>query len=296
MNSVPHSDEPKQSPFGRLRVFDSANTCVPNPFDPFGKLRDCVRLRAGQSLGTREQMIAGGLPSSVYGLRSRRAFTLIELLVVIAIIALLAALLLPALKNARNASRRTVCVSNLRQIGFAQELYSSDNSEWITPNRYDPVPGTTYFWTNLLLPYFSQKLVTYDVLPQVNVYWCPSATKSIADDPANGYGDYSVKRLSYSQNHFMGGDAFNGVTGHRRSEVQKPDRMVLVMDGKSVNTNPWSVELLSGGAYRHEARLNLLLLDDHVETAAAPISNYSPWLNTKFNWDLLGAGWLNEYN
>jgi prepilin-type N-terminal cleavage/methylation domain-containing protein len=54
------------------------------------------------------------------------AFTLIELLVVVAILTVLAAILLPVLAQARASARRTVCISNLRQIGLALNLYRQD--------------------------------------------------------------------------------------------------------------------------------------------------------------------------
>ena len=59
--------------------------------------------------------------------RSEEGFTLIELLVVIAVIAVLMGILMPALKSARDQSRRVACGSNLRQWGIALATYVGDN-------------------------------------------------------------------------------------------------------------------------------------------------------------------------
>ena len=59
-------------------------------------------------------------------MKSSRAFTLIELLVVIAIIAILAAILFPVFAQAKQAAKKTADLSNLKQMGTASMIYTSD--------------------------------------------------------------------------------------------------------------------------------------------------------------------------
>jgi prepilin-type N-terminal cleavage/methylation domain-containing protein len=82
-----------------------------------------------------------------------RGFTLIELLVVVAIIALLAALLLPALTGSKEAARSARCKSNLRQLGFALNLYLQDNQEHYPREGISPGSfARSGLWTIALSP------------------------------------------------------------------------------------------------------------------------------------------------
>jgi len=57
--------------------------------------------------------------------RTDRAFTLVELLVVMGLISVLLSLLLPVVGKARAAARSTACLSNVRQLGMALQLYTA---------------------------------------------------------------------------------------------------------------------------------------------------------------------------
>lgn len=79
-------------------------------------------------------------------------FTLIELLVVISIIAILSALLLPSLSSARSLARLTACSSNMKQLGTACMMYTSDSQDYF-PSR---------FWLRETAVYISPSIDTTD--------------------------------------------------------------------------------------------------------------------------------------
>ena len=70
---------------------------------------------------------------SVKPFRRAVGFTLIELLVVIAIIAILAAILFPVFAQAKLAAKKTVSLSNLKQIGLSWQMYSGDYDDFTMP-------------------------------------------------------------------------------------------------------------------------------------------------------------------
>ena len=77
--------------------------------------------------------------------RRIRYFSLIELLIVIAIIAILAGLLMPALNKARGRAHGIACISNLRQIGSAYNMYTLDNNEYWPELNINEAPRPSHF-------------------------------------------------------------------------------------------------------------------------------------------------------
>ncbi|MBE0545349.1 MAG: prepilin-type N-terminal cleavage/methylation domain-containing protein [Verrucomicrobia bacterium] len=92
------------------------------------------------------------------------AFSLIELLVVIAIIAILAGMMLPALARSKSIAREKACVSNLRQVHAALQMYAdeADDCYPLAPTEHNPHPDLL----NALDTYRSGL---------VRVFYCPQA-------------------------------------------------------------------------------------------------------------------------
>lgn len=112
-----------------------------------------------------------------------RGFTLIELLVCIAIMAILAALLLPVLARGRGSAQRIKCVSNLRQLGAATEMYWDDNQGDCFPYSTGRTNGGTLYWFGWLFgtslpegrrPFDLSTGVLYPYLEGSDVRLCPA--------------------------------------------------------------------------------------------------------------------------
>lgn len=86
--------------------------------------------------------------------RPRLGLSLVELLVVIAIVGLLAGLLLPAIQSAREASRRSSCVNNLKQIGVALANHETLHGEWPAGARRNVTFGVSWWVT--IMPFLEQ--------------------------------------------------------------------------------------------------------------------------------------------
>ena len=136
--------------------------------------------------------------------RNTNAFTLVELLVVIAIIAALIALLLPVLNKARDAAKRTMCLSNLRQLSLGLASYTNEN------NGYYPAYqkyNYKFMWAQAVFGQLNhldpQSLTPSNTLGYANpynprsMYICPVDFKPWAVASWNGGTDPAYNTPSY---------------------------------------------------------------------------------------------------
>lgn len=186
--------------------------------------------------GQRSRAARGPCPQPMRGV------TLIELLVVIAIIAILAAVLFPVFAVAREKARSVTCLSNLRQLGLAFQMYCAD---W--DNCYPPA----YLWKTRLQHYIRSKRINR----------CPSRPHL---------------PWYYGQGYNIGCPP-QGVPGFAEKyeeQIERPSEKILVAEWERCNAGPpcGPPGLFAGGATCywavcrvHNEGSNVLFGDGHVK-------------------------------
>ena len=132
-------------------------------------------------------------PSRNVHLHRAKAFSLVELLVSIAVVSVLTAISFAAYSKITDIRENTQCIANLRQLGAATMLFTSENN-----NRYPlmslRVDGSyKSFWYKELRPYLGAHSTSlgYDrsTATQYNLdtFYCPSVDRTMAY-PVTHYG------------------------------------------------------------------------------------------------------------
>lgn len=141
------------------------------------------------------------------------AFTLMELLVVVALISILAALLLPALGHAQRKAHATRCLSNLRQIGIALRVYTTDYGGRLPRGDAMPAEGVS---SN------SAPSIVQAILPNLS-----GATKVFAC-PEDEDGVHESRGTSYEWNVALNGRLIFRITG--QSDGRGPSEVHMMRD------------------------------------------------------------------
>ena len=241
----------------------------------------------------------------------RRAFTLIELLVVIAIIAILAAMLLPTLSRSQEAARRIKCVSNLRQLGIAAQLYWNDNEGRCFTTRSISTNSGVIHWCGWLdssrpegerlYDFSSAKLFPY--LRDSDVRVCPSLNALLGRLKLKAT---NIIFFSYGYNGLALSPAAGSQSPVNVTQIKRPTETALFADAAQVNdfqppasrnnpmleewyyldnpTNTSSPNYYPHGHFRHSQRANVVFCDGHV----APETMVEGSLDQKMPGQLVG--------
>jgi len=209
------------------------------------------------------------------------AFTLIELLVVIAIIAILAAILFPVFAQAKAAAKKTMCLSNNKQIGTSLYLYLNDSDDTLPMANYPAAPAYigppfTVFqfhagagvaelaWADLLQPYAKS----------TKIFGCPD---DALDAKASNGSVLPGERLSYALNYYNyrqpNGVSRFALNGGNMSEMTTPTSKIFIAE-TGVDSAGTRREIVrpdrNAGFARHLKGANYVFADTHAKYHLQP--------------------------
>jgi prepilin-type N-terminal cleavage/methylation domain-containing protein len=253
-----------------------------------------------------------------------RAFTLVELLVVIAIIGVLVALLLPAIQAAREASRRSQCLNNLRQIAIGCHNFQTANGAFPTAGGaveqfFNPAelskPAYGYegaSWMYQILPFIEQQ-VLYNLRrgdgganagfvqtglceEPVPIFNCPSRNGRFVVHATDIYqlGDYAGV-LSISQDSAWQGFEWQTSRPPRANEEELVWTGILVKGGQVNRTSTpaqiWKFAKVDFKAIEDGSSNTILIAEKAVPTQFYTLPSSSPWPYWELYGYYTGADW-----
>jgi len=245
-----------------------------------------------------------------------KSFTLIELLVVIAIIGILASLLLPSLSKARKKAQASVCSGQLKQLGVAMIMYTSDHDDGSFP--YNKWNGNfdIITWDDLIAGYDGRDNISQAQMllgnvdtsneGQYQVYQCPS------DDVAVNPGANSIKKSYAPPVYIEGNSSYTGIAGpsfygaghhsRRVNEISQASETILLSENHHMNNwmgcafgaltpsmhDDANTNNLDTNPIPHSTKFNYLFVDGSVQR----LGFYSTLYGSAFNAaDTTGTMW-----
>jgi prepilin-type N-terminal cleavage/methylation domain-containing protein len=245
--------------------------------------------------------------------QSAKAFTLTELLVVIAIIGILAALLLPVLSRAKADGRRTICLSNLKQIAQGVRMYADDYNNTLFTIPSNPTnfifPAEYSAYAPLVRSYAGLKGAIPS--PEDKLFACPADILNL--DTNNGpillvsQSIHLQSNANYSSYCFNAGNAvfqppvqtpgqWPGIVGSKTSSIKQPAKTVLVAEFPAFWSYSWHQTSPSGKVLYNNAPNIVSFVDGHVSyvkmyfgtnnffNALAPSSQFDPPAGYDYKW------------
>lgn len=217
-----------------------------------------------------------------------RFFTLVELLIVISVIAILASLLLPALKNAKEKAKGVVCLSQLKQMGFANQMYADVSDDYCVP------PGNwswkrCVFYNSLFLQLLGNKKAYHHGTNWSHIYWkrdmlCPSVNlikHPTEDDYYLAPASWGINVNSMHPKYYATYRDAAKLPGKLASRIFFLDHVSLEAYRSTADPSRYRIYQEYGGhsndasdgqkrvAYRHNKLANVLFFDGHASAQRA---------------------------